>query len=260
MRLLSLTDHDTVDGVDEALAAGRQAGIRVARGVEITAVRGPDLDVHVLGYELDHHDPGLAGFLAAGRADRELRMERMADRVEELGLRFDRSEIEARRAAGRPIGRPHLARAVLASTENAQRLRAEGADTLRGFFDAYLVAGARAWVPRTQPSVPDAIAAIHAAGGVAVWAHPWHDVAGADELTAEVDRFRDAGVDGVECFYVEHTRAQTEWLCDLCEERGLLRTGSADFHGPDHPTYSRFLAFELHGRAPALGPIGATAS
>jgi predicted metal-dependent phosphoesterase TrpH len=256
VRLLALTDHDTVDGVDEAREAGRTAGIRVVRGVEITAVRGPDLDLHMLGYEIDHRDPALASFLAAGRADRELRMERMADRIEELGLRFDRSEIEARRAAGQPIGRPHLAAAVLAQESNLERLRAEEADTMDGFFTAYLVAGSQAWVPRTQPTVSDTIAAIHAAGGVAVWAHPWFDVASEAELVEEVDAFRAAGLDGVECFYVEHTREQTELLCDACESRGLLRTGSADFHGPDHARYSRFRAFDLYGREPELGPIG----
>jgi predicted metal-dependent phosphoesterase TrpH len=256
VRMLSLTDHDTVDGVAEALEAGRGAGIRVVRGVEITAVRGPDLDLHMLGYEIDHGDPGLASFLEAGRADRELRMERMADRMEELGLRFDRTEIEARRAAGQPIGRPHLAQAVLAEPENSARLRAEEADTLDGFFAAYLVAGARAWVPRTQPTVAGAIAAIHGAGGVAVWAHPWFDVESAAELERCLDTFRADGLDGVECFYVEHTREQTEALCDLCQARGLLRTGSADFHGPEHPRYSRFRAFDLFGREPNLGPIG----
>lgn len=256
VRLLSLTDHDTVDGVDEALKAGRSAGIRVARGVEVTAVRAADADVHVLGYELDHRDPGLASFLGSARADRELRMERMADRMEELGLRFDRSELRARREAGKPVGRPHLAGAVLACEENLERLRAEGADTLDGLFSTYLVEGARAWVPRTQPTVADAIAAIHAAGGVAVWAHPWHDVGVRDEVLAEIDRFRAAGLDGVECFYVEHSREQTEALCDHCEAVGLLRTGSADFHGLDHPRYFRFRAFELYGREPELGPIG----
>jgi predicted metal-dependent phosphoesterase TrpH len=256
VELLALTDHDTVDGVDEALAAGRDHGVRVARGVELTAVRAPDADVHVLGYELDHHDRGLADFLAGARADRELRMERMADRMEELGLELDRSEMEARRAAGLPVGRPHLAAAVLEREGNRERLRAEGADTLDGLFSVYLVAGARAWVPRTQPSVEEAIAAIHAAGGVAVWAHPWHDVDEADEVLAEVDRFRAAGLDGVECFYVEHDRERTERLCDHCEATGLLRTGSADFHGPDHPRYSRFRAFSLYGREPELGPVG----
>jgi predicted metal-dependent phosphoesterase TrpH len=248
VELLALTDHDTVDGVDEALAAGRAHGVRVARGVELTAVRAPDADVHVLGYELDHRDAGLADFLAGARADRELRMVRMADRMEELGLELDRSEMEARRAAGLPVGRPHLAAAVLEREGNRERLRAEGAGTLDGLFSAYLVAGARAWVPRTQPTVAEAISAIHAAGGVA-------DVDGADEVLAEVERFRADGLDGVECFYVEHDRERTERLCDHCEATGLLRTGSADFHGPDHPRYSRFRAFSLYGREPALGPV-----
>ncbi|MDQ4040819.1 MAG: PHP domain-containing protein, partial [Actinomycetota bacterium] len=157
---------------------------------------------------------------------------------------------------GKPVGRPHLAAAALAAPRNLARLRAEGADTVDGLFAQYLVEGARAWVPRTQPTVAYAIAAIHAAGGVAVWAHPWHDVAAAEEVVAEIERFRAAGLDGVECFYVEHTRAQTEALCDHCEAAGLLRTGSADFHGPTHPRYARFRAFELYGREPELGPIG----
>jgi 3',5'-nucleoside bisphosphate phosphatase len=257
VELLALTDHDTVDGVDEALEAGRGAGMRVAPGVELTAVRAADADVHVLGYELDHRSGELASFLGAARADRELRMERMADRLEELGLEFDRSEMTARRAAGKPVGRPHLAAAVLAAERNRARLAAEGADTLDGLFAQYLVRGARAWVPRTQPTVEDAIAAIHAAGGVAVWAHPWVEVASGDEVVAEVERFRAAGLDGVECFYIEHSREQTERLCDHCEPAGLLRTGSADFHGPDHPRCSRFRAFSLYGREPDLGPIGA---
>jgi predicted metal-dependent phosphoesterase TrpH len=256
VEVLALSDHDTVDGVDEALEAGRAAGVRVVRAVELTAVRAADADVHVLGYELDHRDRALAEFLAGARADRELRMERMADRLEELGLRFDRGELEARRAAGKPIGRPHLAAAVLAEDGNLERLRAEGADTTDGFFAAYLVEGARAWVPRTQPTVADAIDAIHAADGVAVWAHPFHDMTGGDEALAEIDRFHALGLDGVECFYVEHDRIQTHLACDRCESLGLLRTGSADFHGADHPRYHSFRAFSLFDREPELGPIG----
>jgi 3',5'-nucleoside bisphosphate phosphatase len=70
--------------------------------------------------------------------------------------------------------------------------------------------------------------------------------------------FAARGLDGVECFYAEHSREQTLILHDECEARGLLSTGSADFHGPDHDHFSRFRNFELHGRAPRLGPIGAT--
>jgi predicted metal-dependent phosphoesterase TrpH len=256
VELLALTDHDTVDGVAQARAAGAELGVRVATGVEVSAVRGPDLDVHVLGYAFDPESSPLASALGRFRAERELRNDRMLDRLRELGLALDTSEVEERRAAGVPVGRPHLARAVLAAPDNAGRLAAEEADSVDGMFRAYLADGGPAWVSREGPSVAEAVAAIHAAGGVAVWAHPFFDVSGPEEVVAEIDRFRAEGLDGVECFYVTHTRAEVDVLCDHCERHGLLRTGSADFHGPDRPAFSRFRAFELHGREPELGPIG----
>ena len=255
VELFSLTDHDTVDGVDEALAAGREHGVRVVSGTELSALRAPDAEVHVLGYTLDHHDAGLSQRLQAFRADRELRIVRMADRLEELGLELDRTELDARRAAGRPLGRPHLAQAALGAHGNAARLSAEGADTRDGFFARYLVPGAPAYLPRLTPTAEEAIAAIHEAGGVTVWAHPFWDVAATEEVLAEVELLATAGLDGVECFYPTHTRAQVQALCDRCEALGLLRTGSSDFHAPGDERFGDFLAFELHGRRAELGPI-----
>jgi 3',5'-nucleoside bisphosphate phosphatase len=255
VEVLALTDHDTVDGVAEAMAAGRSHGIRVATGVEISAARGPDLDVHVLGYAFDLAHPALAEALGRFRAERELRNDRILDRLRALGLAVDLAEVRERREAGRPVGRPHLARAVLAEPTNRERLAAEGADSVDGMFTVYLADGASAWVPREGPAVAEAIEVIHAAGGVAVWAHPFFDVKSPDEVVSEIERFRADGLDGVECFYITHAREEVELLCDHCEPRGLLRTGSADFHGPDRPTFSRFRAFELYGREPELGPI-----
>jgi predicted metal-dependent phosphoesterase TrpH len=257
VELLALTDHDTVDGVAEAVRAGRASGVRVATGVEISAVRGPDLDVHVLGYAFDLGHPALADALGRFRAERELRNDRILDRLRALGLDVDLTEVAARRAAGQPVGRPHLAGAVLAAPGNRERLAAEGADTVDGMFRVYLADGGPAWVSREGPSVPEAIEVIHAAGGVAVWAHPFFDLSSPEEVLGEIDRFRADGLDGVECFYVTHARAEVDLLCDHCERHGLLRTGSADFHGPDRPAFSRFRAFDLYGREPELGPIGA---
>lgn len=248
VELLALTDHDSVDGIDEALAAAREAGIRLSPAAELTALRAPDRDVHVLGYALEHRDPGLAAFLERSRSDRERRVIEMADRLEALGLRVDRREIEARRAAGLSVGRPHLARAVLGAGATPEAVGA--------FFAEYLVEGARAFVARVRPTVAEAVDAIHGAGGVAVWAHPFHDVPDPAETLAEIERFRADGMDGVECFYVDHDRAATELLCDHCEPRGLLRTGSTDFHGPGHGRYGGFRGFSLYGRRPELGPIG----
>jgi predicted metal-dependent phosphoesterase TrpH len=105
--------------------------------------------------------------------------------------------------------------------------------------------------------VAEAVEAIHAAGGVAIWAHPFWDVEDPEEVLAMIDRFRALGIDGVEAFYVTHTREQTELLAARCEDLELLSTGSADFHGPDNRLFSRFMAFDTEGLRPNLGPIAA---
>jgi len=255
VELLALTDHDTVDGLGEAAEAATRHSVSLVTGVEISAVRGPDLDVHVLGYAFDPADAGLASALGRFRAERELRNDRILDRFRELGLEVDTTEVEERRAAGMPVGRPHLAHAVLAAERNHERLAAEEADTVDGMFRVYLADGGPAYSAREGPTVAEVISVIHAAGGVAVWAHPFFDVSSPEEVLSEIDRFRAEGLDGVECFYVTHRREHVDLLCDHCERHGLLRTGSSDFHGPDRERFNRFLAFELHGREPELGPI-----
>jgi predicted metal-dependent phosphoesterase TrpH len=103
--------------------------------------------------------------------------------------------------------------------------------------------------------VPEAIEVIHAAGGVAVWAHPFWDVDAPDEALATLDEFAAAGLDGVEAFYATHTEAQTRLLHAAARERGLLTTGSTDFHGPEHERFNSFAGFELYGLEADLGPI-----
>jgi predicted metal-dependent phosphoesterase TrpH len=183
----------------------------------------------------------------------------MADALEhDCGWALDRAPLEVRRAAGLPIGRPHLAQAAFGHPANAGRIAREGLADFGALLEAYLIPGAPAYRRRTTPTVAEAIDAIHAAGGLAVWAHPFWDVDDPEEVVATIDRFRALGLDGVEAFYITHTREQTEIAARACEERGLLSTGSADFHGPDHPRFNRFRAFALHGHVPALGPFTPT--
>jgi predicted metal-dependent phosphoesterase TrpH len=260
VELLALTDHDTVSGVSEALAAGERNGVRVVPAVEISAVddgAAVPRELHILGYAIDHLSPLLTERLAEFLADRERRTLRMADALRELDWKLDEREIDTRRAAGRPIGRPHLAEAVLASPANASRLQAEHIDEVGSLIKAYLIEGRPAFRLRRTPAVAQAVEAIHAAGGVAVWAHPFWDVSDTAEALSSIDRFRALGVDGVEAFYVTHTREQTELLAERCATLGLLSTGSADFHGPENRLFSRFLAFETYGHEPNLGPIAA---
>jgi predicted metal-dependent phosphoesterase TrpH len=251
--LLALTDHDTVDGLAEALAAAREHGIELVPAVELSTVDAAGEDFHVLGYRIDHADPGLGALLSAWRADRAARIERMAARLSELDLAPDRAELDARLAAGLPLGRPHLAAAAV--TAHRERLEPAGLAEPSAFLEAYLVPGRPAYCRREIPTVPEAIHAIHAAGGVAVWAHPFWDLGQPDDVVAALTRFAATGLDGVEAFYTTHDRAQTLLLARVAAELGLLTTGSADFHGPGHRRFSRFRAFDLYGCEPTLGPI-----
>jgi 3',5'-nucleoside bisphosphate phosphatase len=255
VRLLALSDHDTVDGVDEALAAGALHGVRVVPATEISAVDGAYEDLHVLGYGIDHRSGLLNERLLDARGDRERRADAMAKRLGELGFEIDPAPIEARKVAGKPVGRPHLAAAVLAHPANAERLAAEGHADVSSFIPAYLIQGKPGYVARTHPTVEEAIGWIHDAAGVAVWAHPFWDIEVDDGVLAAIERYRTAGLDGVEVFYPSHTAEQTLLLAGRCEELGMLATGSSDYHGPDHRLFSRFRAFVLHGREPNLGPI-----
>jgi predicted metal-dependent phosphoesterase TrpH len=266
VELLALTDHDTVTGVAEALRAGERYGVRVVPAVEISAVddrglgtgTGDGRELHILGYGIDHTGAVLTARLAEFLADRERRTLRMAAALKELGLELDEEEIEGRVAAGKPIGRPHLAAAVLAAPANAARLQDEEIDDIGSLIRGYLIEGRPAFRLRETPTVGQAVEAIHEAGGVAIWAHPFWDIPDPDEVLATIDRFRALGVDGVEAFYVTHSQEQTVLLGKRCEELGLLSTGSADFHGPDNRLFSRFLAFETYGFEPNLGPIAAS--
>lgn len=253
--LLALTDHDTVAGVDEALDAGEGAGVRVIPAVELSAVDGDHEELHVLGYGIDHGGAEFAATLADLRLDRERRVLAMADLMRGAGFSFDASELTERRNAGAPLGRPHLARAVLSEPANRDQLAAEGITGARELFPAYLVPGAPCYVPRSRPTVTEAIELVHSVGGVGVWAHPFWDIDGPEEVELTLRRFADTGVDGVEAFYPTHDRQQVELLCRLAQELDLLTTGSADFHGPNHDLFSRFAAFDLYGHEPRLGAL-----
>ncbi len=257
VELLALTDHDSVDGIEEALEAAAREGVELVPAAELSAVHDAYEDLHVLGYRIDHTDATLLERLDDARGDRARRADAMAGKLEELGYAVDHEALERRRASGRVIGRPHLTAAVVSHPDNSERLEREGLTEVSSFLPEYLIPGKPAYLPRTRPTVPEAIQWIHDAGGVAVWAHPFWDMDDAGTVLSTVERFREVGVDGVECFYVTHTEEQTRLLAGRCRELGLLTSGSADYHGPGHKLFSRFRAFELYGCEPALGPIAA---
>jgi hypothetical protein len=248
--LFALTDHDTVDGVSEALHASTGVDTRLVPAAELSAVHGGHEDLHVLGYGIDHTDPHLLEMLADYRGDRARRIHAMADRLRELGFALDESHLQRE-----TLGRPHLADALLTHPANADRLRAEGIAGKNDLFPRYLVPGAIAYVARSRPTVAEAIELIRAVGGVAVWAHPFWDLDDPEETLKALREFVSYGLDGVEAFYPSHDAEQTRLLHAFATEHGLLATGSTDFHGPAHERFNRFRGFSLHGLEPNLGPL-----
>lgn len=259
VQLLALSDHDTVAGVEEAAGAARAIGIQLVPAVEISAVDVVGADLHILGYLLDVADATLLERLADYRGDRERRSDAMVTALRDLGFEIDEAPLERRRSSGKPIGRPHIAEAVVAHPANEARLADEQLTDKSAFLAAYLIEGRKAFKPREHPTVPEAITTIHDAGGVAVWAHPFWDVSDPAEVLEAIDRFRSDGLDGVECFYLTHTAEQTKLLADRCSELGLISTGSSDFHGPAHRLMSSFRAFDTYGCTPELGPMAGLA-
>jgi predicted metal-dependent phosphoesterase TrpH len=258
VELLALSDHDTISGVAEAIATGAQVGVRVVPAVEISAVdAGSSVprELHILGYDIDYTGLAMTARLTDFLADREKRTLRMRDALREVGFELDEAEIDARIAEGKPIGRPHLAGAVLRAPANAERLASEQIDDVGSLIRGYLIEGKPAFRLRETPTVAEAVQAIHEAGGVAIWAHPFWDISDPDEVLATIDRFHALGMDGVEAFYITHTRENTELIAARCAELDMLTTGSADFHGPENRQFSQFMAFDTYGIEPNLGPL-----
>jgi 3',5'-nucleoside bisphosphate phosphatase len=260
VQLMALSDHDTVAGIEEATATAGRIGIGLVPAVEISAVDPLGADLHILGYMLDTAEPMLIERLADYRADRERRTEAMVSTLRELGFEVDHGVLESRAQTGKPIGRPHIAHAVVGHPANADRLAAEQLTDATSFLKAYLIEGRPAFRSREHPVVREAIATIHDAGGLAIWAHPFWDVPDPDDVLGAIDRFRADGIDGVECFYLTHTEEQTALLVNRCATGGMLSTGSSDFHGPSHPHMSAFRAFSTYGMEAHLGPIASVGS
>jgi 3',5'-nucleoside bisphosphate phosphatase len=255
VELLALSDHDSVEGVEDAARAAEAQQLRLVPAVEITAIDDKQRDLHILGYRIDHRDVRLRERLEHSRDQREQRASEIAEAIRKVGFELDETELRERAEQGKTIGRPHLAEAVVRHPANARRLADERLDGLSAFLEAYLIEDRPAFVPRRGPSIPQAIETIHEAGGLAVWAHPFWDISASDEVLASIDEFREAGLDGVECFYPTHEQDQATLLADRCGALHLLSTGSSDFHGPQHRLFSQFRAFSTFGRTPELGPI-----
>jgi 3',5'-nucleoside bisphosphate phosphatase len=232
--VMSLTDHDAVAGVPEAIEAAHQMGIECVPAVEMSCVHRYSDDLHMLGYWVDLD--AIAPACARAQDERVSRAREIIERLNGYGVEVTFEAAVAEAGAADSIGRPHIARAAGAGPD------------LGPFFEEYLVPGAKAFVSRSWPSADEAVELIHAAGGVAVVAHPYWDVSEPTQVRDLVSSLkREVGLEGIETFYPPHTKAQTAHCLELCEELDLVPTGSSDFHGPTHKTFSRFGAYDTYG-------------
>jgi predicted metal-dependent phosphoesterase TrpH len=234
VRVMSLTDHDSVAGVEAAVDAASEAGIECVPAVELSCVHRYSDDLHVLGYWVELET--IAPACERAQQERVNRAREIIERLNSLGVEVSFEAAVAEAGAADSIGRPHIARAAGAGPD------------LGPFFEEYLVPGAKAFVPRRWPAAEEAVELIHAARGAAVVAHPYWDVSEPEQVRdLVVSLRRDVGLEGIETFYPPHTKDQTAHCLGLCDELGLTPTGSSDFHGPTHKTFSRFLAYDTYG-------------
>lgn len=224
LEALAITDHDTMAGVPEAMAAGAALGVQVLGGIEIsTDYRGED--THVLGYGLRPDDPELGPVLDWVQQDRRRRNARIAQRMNRDGIRVSLGEMEEQNP-GATIGRPHFARVLVDQGR---------ADSVSDAFARFLNPGKCYYLPRTYLPMDRAVDIIRRSGGVAVLAHPLQYGYSQADLRRLVADAAGLGVGGMEIYYTGYTREQREMLSALAEEFRLFATGGSDFHGANKP-------------------------
>ena len=221
--VMAVTDHDTVAAIPEAQSAAKACGIEVIAAIEITAVESDGRDIHMLGYFIDPGQSGLTAFLAKQRAQRIARLEALGLRLAQLGMPIDIGPVllQARQQGGRSVGRPHIARAMVAARYVA--------DT-REAFDRWLATGRPAFVPRSGAKPGEVIDIVHAAGGLASLAHP-----GQTDVDSHISAYVEAGLDAIELYHPDHDAEAVERYRSIASRLKLLATGGSDFHGDaDH--------------------------
>lgn len=211
---IALTDHDTINGVSAARETGERLGVRVIAGVELSAFDDGH-EVHLLGLHLSQLD-ALEKRLSELRSLRYTRAQLIVEKLNSLGVEVTLDEV-LQQANGGAVGRPHVARAMIARGV---------VHDFRDAFVRYLGAAGSAFVPKARLSVSDAIAIAHEAGALAIWAHPG-DGGRRDRLEPLIA----AGLDGIEVRHPSHSAEDVKRLQALADFFGLVQSGGSDWHG-----------------------------
>lgn len=219
LSMLAITDHDTVSGIDEAQEAIKEHGLSISliAGVELS-VDDDDNEVHLLGLGLDHNESKLLKRLRDFKEDRENRIYRMINKLEKLGYPVSIDDVMKQRAvATDTVGRPHIAAALVKKGYFLD---------MQDVFTELLHFGGPAYETHLKPSMKEAIDLIHGAKGLAVIAHPF-GIGDQAIITEAIE----AGVDGLEVYYPEHTPELVKHYYAMARSYGLKISGGSDFHG-----------------------------
>jgi predicted metal-dependent phosphoesterase TrpH len=223
--LISLTDHDTVAGVQAAIDAARPHPIQVIPGIEMSTGT-EEAELHILGYFIDPTDPVLLAHTERASGARRERMEEMLSRLEDQGIELPFESVEAQARGGGVLGRPHLAQALV------------GAGIVSSVDEAFVQHignFSHAYVPIRLLDPPAAIRMIRDAGGIAVWAHPpiryFHDL---------LPRLVEAGLAGVEVYRPRMLPDRLMKIERGARNAGLLVSGGSDWHGPEQGPLGEF--------------------
>ena len=212
---ISLTDHDSVAGVQEAQNIGRDIGVEVIPGTELS-VQEAGMDIHILGYFIDPENPELLAYLQKFQDARRDRAEKIVARLNRLGVRITMAQVLYKAGDG-AIGRPHVADVLV---EEGFVFSHDHA------FQKYLGYGKPAYQPKFVLTLREAVEVIHAAGGLASLAHPL--LYRRDDIIPDLIK---QGLDGIEVIHVRHDHAAVRRYSDMAKHYGLLTTGGSDCHG-----------------------------
>lgn len=219
--VVALTDHDHAGGWDEAQAAADRVGIRLVRGIEISA-KLDGRSIHLLGYGFDPDHPGLAAELERVRDGRDNRLPRLVAMLNELGYELTVDDVLQFAASAEKSGRPHVADALIAKGYFTHR------DEV---FRDLLEDGGRAYIPRYSAPLFEAVQLLKEAGGRAVIAHAWSRSSRAVMTPDVFEQLVAIGLDGIEVDHVDHDAEARAGLADIARGLDLVRTGSSDYHG-----------------------------
>jgi len=215
LEAISLTDHDTVAGVEETLEAGWRLGVRVLPGAEFSAeFKGHE--IHLLAYAFDPRSSELRKALEEFRRERERRAERIVERLNELGIRLSMEQVREN-VGEASLGRPHLADALL---------RTRAVSPFQEAFNRFLNPGRPAFIPRARFSLEAARRVTWAAKGVLILAHPHLNLS-----SGNIQALLEEGIDGLETAHAKLKPSQCRELSSLAAKRGVLQTGGSDCHG-----------------------------